>query len=86
MRTAQRVNSSAALILCAPGGACYVLLRGESAGWPRSGFGLIEEGRDSAGQGAELDQAPRGDGKCNREQTADGLSSGSATGKGETVR
>jgi hypothetical protein len=30
-------------------------------------------------------QAPRGDGKCNRKQTADGLAT-SITGKAETVR
>ena len=51
-----------------------------------AGLRSAEEGRDFTGQGAELDQAPRGDGKCNREQTADGLGFGSATGKGETAR
>lgn len=46
----------------------------------------VEEGRDSIGKDAGASQAGRPDGKCNREQTADGQAFGPVTGKGETVR
>ena len=57
---------------------------GESAGWPRTELGGTPPRAEQAErrssrkvgtpQGRELarNQAPRGDGKCNREQTADG--------------
>jgi hypothetical protein len=52
---------------------------------------LIEESPDTAGQDAgelvskPLSQAAKADGKWNRKQTADGVFSGDAAGKGETV-
>jgi len=45
----------------------------------------VEESPDTAGQDAGASQAAKADGKWNRKQTADGVFSGDAAGKGETV-
>jgi len=48
------------------------------------GFAVRRKVRAPQGRVPGNARAPQGDGKCNREQTADGRASG--TGKGETVR
>ena len=45
----------------------------------------VEESPDTTGQDAGASQAAKADGKWNRKQTADGVFSGDAVGKGETV-
>ena len=45
----------------------------------------VEESPDTEGQDAPAREAAKADGKWNREQTADGVFSGDAAGKGETV-
>ena len=45
----------------------------------------VEESPDTAGQDALVREAAKADGQWHREQTADGVISGDAAGKGETV-
>jgi hypothetical protein len=49
------------------------------------GFGALEESPDTAGQDAPVREAAKADGKWHRKQTAGGVFSGDAAGKGETV-
>ncbi len=44
-----------------------------------------EESPDTEGQDAPAREAAKADGKWNRKETADGVFSGDAAGKGETV-
>ena len=45
----------------------------------------VEESPDTEGQDAGASQAAKADGQWHRKQTADGVFSGDAAGKGETV-
>ena len=45
----------------------------------------VEESPDTAGQDAPAREAAKADGQWHRKQTADGVFSGDAAGKGETV-
>jgi hypothetical protein len=45
----------------------------------------VEESPDTAGQDAPVREAAKADGQWHRKQTADGVFSGDAAGKGETV-
>jgi len=47
--------------------------------------GTVEESPDTAGQDAPVREAAKADGQWHRKQTADGVISGDAAGKGETV-
>ena len=47
--------------------------------------GALEESPDTAGQDAPAREAAKADGKWHRKQTAGGVFSGDAAGKGETV-
>jgi hypothetical protein len=47
--------------------------------------GAIEESPDTAGQDAPVREAAKADGQWHRKQTAGGVFSGDAVGKGETV-
>ena len=47
--------------------------------------GAVEESPDTAGQDALVREAAKADGQWHRKQTADGVISGDAAGKGETV-
>jgi hypothetical protein len=58
---------------------------GEPAGWSRPGDGSRKVGTPK-GRVLVNGQSGRLEGKCHRKQTADGVSSGRRTGKGETVR
>ena len=48
-------------------------------------FWSVEESPDTAGQDALVREAAKADGQWHREQTAGGVISGDAVGKGETV-
>jgi hypothetical protein len=45
----------------------------------------LEESPDTEGQDAPVREAAKADGQWHRKQTADGVISGDAAGKGETV-
>jgi hypothetical protein len=47
--------------------------------------GTLEESPDTEGQDAPAREAAKADGKWHRKQTAGGVFSGDAAGKGETV-
>lgn len=47
--------------------------------------GALEESPDTEGQDAPVREAAKADGKWHRKQTAGGVFSGDAAGKGETV-
>ena len=47
--------------------------------------GALEESPDTEGQDAPAREAAKADGKWHRKQTAGGVFSGDAAGKGETV-
>jgi hypothetical protein len=47
--------------------------------------GALEESPDTEGQDAPMREAAKADGKWHRKQTAGGVFSGDAAGKGETV-
>ena len=50
-----------------------------------AGSSGLEESPDTTGQDAPVREAAKADGQWHRKQTADGVSSGDAAGKGETV-
>ena len=55
------------------------------AGRVTAGLPRLEESPDTAGQDAPVREAAKADGQWHRKQTADGVFSGDAAGKGETV-